>query len=65
MTRAARRLGRLAWRPRTPREKRFSLGYFDERYLSHFDCAVVRRAGAIVAFANIWRAGRTPSFPST
>ena len=38
-------------------EKRFSLGYFDERYLSHFDIAVVRRAGVIVAFANIWRAG--------
>jgi phosphatidylglycerol lysyltransferase len=38
-------------------EKRFSLGYFDERYLAHFDCAVVRCAGAIVAFANIWRAG--------
>src|SRR5271167_1117315 len=38
-------------------EKRFSLGYFDERYLAHFDIAVVRRAGAIVAFANIWRAG--------
>jgi phosphatidylglycerol lysyltransferase len=38
-------------------EKRFSLGFFDERYLSHFDCAVVRRAGAIVAFANLWRAG--------
>ena len=38
-------------------EKRFSLGYFDERYLSCFDCAVVRRAGAIVAFANIWQAG--------
>jgi phosphatidylglycerol lysyltransferase len=38
-------------------EKRFSLGFFDEQYLSHFDCGVVRRAGAIVAFANIWRAG--------
>jgi len=38
-------------------EKRFSLGCFDERYLSHFDIAVVRRAGAIVAFANILRAG--------
>ena len=38
-------------------EKRFSLGYFDERYLANFDCGVVRRAGAIVAFANIWRAG--------
>jgi phosphatidylglycerol lysyltransferase len=38
-------------------EKRFSLGYFDETYLSYFDIAVVRRAGAIVAFANILRAG--------
>ena len=38
-------------------EKRFSLGYFDERYLSYFDCAVVRCAGRIVAFANFWRGG--------
>jgi len=37
-------------------EKRFSLGFFDERYLKNFDCAVVRRGGAIVAFANLWRA---------
>jgi phosphatidylglycerol lysyltransferase len=37
-------------------EKRFSLGFFDERYLMNFDCAVVRRAGTIVAFANLWRA---------
>jgi phosphatidylglycerol lysyltransferase len=36
-------------------EKRFSLGFFDDRYLLHFDCGVVRRAGAIVAFGNIWR----------
>jgi phosphatidylglycerol lysyltransferase len=40
-------------------EKRFSLGFFDERYIAHFDIGVVRRAGAIVAFANIWRGGRT------
>jgi phosphatidylglycerol lysyltransferase len=38
-------------------EKRFSLGFFDERYLANFNCAVVRRNGTIVAFANIWRAG--------
>lgn len=38
-------------------EKRFSLGYFDERYLSNFDTAVVRCNGRIVAFANIWQAG--------
>lgn len=37
-------------------EKRFSLGCFDERYLTHFHCALVRRGGAIVAFANIWQA---------
>jgi phosphatidylglycerol lysyltransferase len=36
-------------------EKRFSLGFFDERYLLNFDCGVVRRGGAIVAFANLWR----------
>ena len=40
-------------------EKRFSLGFFDERYIAHFDIGVVRRDGAIVAFANIWRGGRT------
>ncbi|MEA3197741.1 MAG: phosphatidylglycerol lysyltransferase [Gammaproteobacteria bacterium] len=40
-------------------EKRFSLGFFDDRYLQHFDCGVVRRGGAIVAFANIWRGGST------
>ena len=38
-------------------EKRFSLGYFDEQYLANFDCAVVRCRGAVVAFANLWRAG--------
>jgi phosphatidylglycerol lysyltransferase len=39
-------------------EKRFSLGFFDERYLSNFNIAVVRRGGAIVAFANLWRGGQ-------
>ncbi|MEP6548324.1 MAG: bifunctional lysylphosphatidylglycerol flippase/synthetase MprF [Gammaproteobacteria bacterium] len=38
-------------------EKRFSLGFFDERYLQSFDCGVVRRGGVIVAFANLWRGG--------
>jgi phosphatidylglycerol lysyltransferase len=38
-------------------EKRFSLGYFDERYLTRFDCGVVRRGGAIVAFVNLLRGG--------
>jgi phosphatidylglycerol lysyltransferase len=39
------------------REKGFSLGRFDERYLAHFPVAVVRREGAVIAFANVWRAG--------
>ncbi len=40
-------------------EKGFSLGFFDESYLAHFDCAVVRSGDRIVAFANIWKAGGT------
>lgn len=35
-------------------EKGFSLGAFDEAYLSRFDCAVVRVGEEIVAFANLW-----------
>jgi phosphatidylglycerol lysyltransferase len=38
-------------------EKRFSLGFFEERYVAHFDVGVVRHAGAVVAFANLWRGG--------
>lgn len=40
-------------------EKRFSLGFFDEHYLPHFDLGVVRHEGAAVAFANLWRGGST------
>ena len=36
-------------------EKGFSLGFFDEAYLSQFDLAVMRQDGAPVAFANLWR----------
>lgn len=39
------------------REKGFSLGYFDDAYLSEFDCAVMRKNDVIVAFANLWRSG--------
>jgi phosphatidylglycerol lysyltransferase len=38
------------------REKRFSLGFFDETYLSRFPIALVRREGRVVAFANVWLA---------
>lgn len=37
------------------REKRFSLGSFQESYLVQFPHAVVRREGRIVAFANVWQ----------
>lgn len=36
------------------REKKFSLGFFSERYLHDAPMAVVRRDGEIVAFANLW-----------
>jgi phosphatidylglycerol lysyltransferase len=36
------------------REKRFSLGCFDTKYLAHFPIGIVRQNGTIVAFANIW-----------
>jgi phosphatidylglycerol lysyltransferase len=35
-------------------EKGFSLGFWSEAYLRHFDMAVVRHAGRIVGFANMW-----------
>ena len=45
------------WLSRTQtREKTFSVGRFSPDYIGHFDCAVVRRGGKIVAFANIWQA---------
>ena len=38
-------------------EKGFSLGRFDPAYIARWDCAIARREGRIVAFANIWRSG--------
>lgn len=35
-------------------EKGFSLGFFDEAYVSRFPVAVIERDGRIQAFANIW-----------
>lgn len=37
------------------REKGFSLGFFAERYLLRNPVALIRHAGKIVAFANVWR----------
>ncbi len=39
------------------REKRFSLGWFDEAYLARCPLALVRREGNVVAFANLWLGG--------
>ena len=36
------------------KEKGFSLGYFDERYLEQCPVAVVRSGRRVVAFANLW-----------
>ncbi|MFC3690876.1 bifunctional lysylphosphatidylglycerol flippase/synthetase MprF [Chenggangzhangella methanolivorans] len=35
-------------------EKGFSLGFWNEEYLRHFDMAVVRYQGRVVGFANVW-----------
>ncbi|MEZ5556945.1 MAG: bifunctional lysylphosphatidylglycerol flippase/synthetase MprF [Pseudomonadales bacterium] len=43
-------------RRRSAHEKGFSLGAFDEAYLTRFDCAVVRVGERIVAFTNLWQA---------
>ncbi|MFV0335290.1 MAG: bifunctional lysylphosphatidylglycerol flippase/synthetase MprF [Tropicimonas sp.] len=42
---------------KTGREKGFSVGRFEPGYLAHFDIAVVRKDGRIVAFANILSSG--------
>lgn len=36
------------------KEKRFSVGFFDEKYMSHFPVALVRNETEIVAFTNLW-----------
>lgn len=40
---------------RNAKEKGFSLGAFSPAYVSEFDCAVMKKDGRIVAFANLWR----------
>ncbi|MGM0546578.1 MAG: bifunctional lysylphosphatidylglycerol flippase/synthetase MprF [Bacteroidota bacterium] len=35
------------------KERGFSVGYFDEAYLSNFPIAVIKKGGELVAFANI------------
>jgi phosphatidylglycerol lysyltransferase len=40
---------------RKSREKGFSLGFWSENYLRHFDIATARHQGRIVGFANLWK----------
>lgn len=42
---------------KTGKEMRFSVGFFDEKYLSNFPLALVRNEEEIVAFANVWAGG--------
>lgn len=42
---------------KTGKEMKFSVGFFDEKYLSNFPLALVRNDEEIVAFANIWAGG--------
>jgi phosphatidylglycerol lysyltransferase len=37
------------------REKKFSLGFFEEQYLQRFPVGIARRNGKVIAFANIWQ----------
>jgi len=43
---------------RRSREKGFSLGHFDEAFISHGRVGVVRVTGRVVAFATVWLSGR-------
>jgi len=45
------------------REKKFSLGFFNEDYLLQTPMALVRKEGRIVAFANIWQGGSVNGVP--
>ncbi|MGI8510208.1 MAG: phosphatidylglycerol lysyltransferase domain-containing protein [Gemmatimonadaceae bacterium] len=40
------------------REKAFSLGFFEEAYVSRYPVALARKEGRIVAFSNAWVSGR-------
>lgn len=42
---------------KTGKEMRFSVGFFDEKYLSNFPLVLVRNDEEIVAFANLWAGG--------
>jgi phosphatidylglycerol lysyltransferase len=43
---------------RNQRERQFSIGFFDERYIRRFPCAIVEQNGRVLAFANLLRGPR-------
>ncbi len=44
-----------AWlNDKNAKEKRFSMGFFDEEYLRHCELAVVKKDGEVYAFCNLW-----------
>lgn len=48
-----------AWlKSKNTREKRFSLGFFQDEYIARSPVAVVRREGRIEAFTNLWTGAR-------
>ncbi len=49
-----RRVSETWLREKNTREKGFSLGGFEEKYLLNFPVAVVKRDDAVIAFTNIW-----------
>jgi phosphatidylglycerol lysyltransferase len=51
---ALRRVSDRWLQAKATREKGFSLGRFEPDYLCHFPVALVRRAGEVVGFANLW-----------
>jgi phosphatidylglycerol lysyltransferase len=40
---------------KSAREKRFSLGFYNDDYLRRCEIAVIKKSGEIIAFANIWQ----------
>jgi phosphatidylglycerol lysyltransferase len=51
-----------AWLGEKGREKGFSLGFWTDAYMRRCDQAVVRHAGRIVAFVNVWRSADCNEF---
>lgn len=49
-------------RARGQQERQFSIGFFDDRYIRRFPCAVVEQGGRVLAFANLLRGPHREEF---